>query len=272
MDAQSAGKSGDVPVSVIAKGEQAVRDCLAALKTGGVSYAVLDALTDDDLDTLARALVDMPLVTGGSGLGGALARLYARSVGRTECATDFGLPTGGKTVLLSGSCSEMTNRQVAAYKARGPFHQVSVEHCVRDADGYAAEMAAAILAAPVADLPPLVSTTVPPAELAAGQSRFGPASSRTLETFFARLAVRLREAGYDHFIVAGGETSSVISQALEIKGFYIGPQIAPGVPWVRAIGAPLSLALKSGNFGDERFFFAALDLVPGAGAWTVKSE
>ncbi|WP_412841921.1 nucleotide-binding domain containing protein [Aeromonas dhakensis] len=37
----------------------------------------------------------------------------------------------------------------------------------------------------------------------------------------------------------------------------MGPQIAPGVPWVRATDAPLSLALKSGNFGDETFFSRA---------------
>ncbi|WP_438829488.1 nucleotide-binding domain containing protein [Brucella pinnipedialis] len=37
----------------------------------------------------------------------------------------------------------------------------------------------------------------------------------------------------------------------------MGPQIAPGVPWVRGIGKPLSLALKSGNFGTEAFFFEA---------------
>lgn len=262
MDAQSAGKSGNVPVPVIARGTGAVTECLAALKKQGLSYAVLDALTDADLDTLAQALAGMPLVTGGSGLGGALARQYSRSVGQTVCATEFGLPVGGKTVLLSGSCSEMTNRQVAAYKAEGPFHQVSVERCVQDAEGYAREIAAAVMAAQSSGLPPLVYATVPPVELAAIQSRFGMESAHALEAFFARLAVCLREGGYDHFIVAGGETASVISQALNVKGFHIGPQIAPGVPWVRAIGEPLSLALKSGNFGAERFFFAALEHIP----------
>jgi len=29
------------------------------------------------------------------------------------------------------------------------------------------------------------------------------------------------------------------------------------VPWVRAIDQPVSLALKSGNFGDENFFARA---------------
>nr|WP_306288176.1 nucleotide-binding domain containing protein [Pseudoalteromonas sp. WY3] len=34
----------------------------------------------------------------------------------------------------------------------------------------------------------------------------------------------------------------------------MGPQIASGVPWVKSIDGSLSLALKSGNFGDELFF------------------
>ena len=69
----------------------------------------------------------------------------------------------------------------------------------------------------------------------------------------------LAEDGTDTFIVAGGETSGVVVQSLGVTGFHIGPQIAPGVPWVRAVDRPISLALKSGNFGGERFLDEALD-------------
>lgn len=265
MEAQAAGRCGSVPLDVVARGPEAVTARIADLKRQGFSYGVLDALTDRDLDVLALALADMSLVTGGSGLGGALARLRARESGRSaDGATDPGLPlAGGRTVLLSGSCSEMTNRQVAAYGERGPVHPVSVDRCMADVGQYAAEMADVLISAPEGELPPLVSATVPPDRLAGIQNRFGAeASHRQVEAFFAHLAVRLRSAGYDHFIVAGGETASVITQALGIKGFTIGPQIAPGVPWVRAVDAPLSLALKSGNFGDERFFFTAVGLIP----------
>ena len=104
---------------------------------------------------------------------------------------------------------------------------------------------------------------MPPAELKSIQEKWGVGqSSRCVERFFARLAVLLRGAGYDHFIIAGGETSSVVSQALAVKGFAIGPQIAPGVPWVRTLDRSLSLALKSGNFGDEEFFTRALSFIP----------
>ncbi|EEW4650293.1 nucleotide-binding domain containing protein, partial [Escherichia coli] len=33
--------------------------------------------------------------------------------------------------------------------------------------------------------------------------------------------------------------------------------ISPGVPWVNALDKPVSLALKSGNFGDDAFFSRA---------------
>ena len=80
-----------------------------------------------------------------------------------------------------------------------------------------------------------------------------PASERV----FGKLATLLAGDGFDTFIVAGGETSGIVVQSLGVTGFHIGPQIAPGVPWVRAVDRPISLALKSGNFGKERFFFDA---------------
>ncbi len=42
-----------------------------------------------------------------------------------------------------------------------------------------------------------------------------------------------------------------------VEAFHIGPTISPGVPWVRDTRQPLSLALKSGNFGDIQFFARA---------------
>ena len=43
----------------------------------------------------------------------------------------------------------------------------------------------------------------------------------------------------------------------------IGREIAPGVPWcfARSDGSAIAIALKSGNFGDERFFAKALEML-----------
>ena len=66
------------------------------------------------------------------------------------------------------------------------------------------------------------------------------------------------DAGVGAFVVAGGETSGAVVEALGVRALAIGPEIAPGVPWTRALGdRPLWLALKSGNFGGDDFFARA---------------
>ncbi|WP_043514829.1 nucleotide-binding domain containing protein, partial [Halomonas sp. BC04] len=53
--------------------------------------------------------------------------------------------------------------------------------------------------------------------------------------------------------------------ALGVRAMRIGEQIAPGVPWTQASlagrEAPLSLALKSGNFGGTDFFTRAFEVL-----------
>jgi uncharacterized protein YgbK (DUF1537 family) len=70
-------------------------------------------------------------------------------------------------------------------------------------------------------------------------------------------------AGVRRLVVAGGETSGAVVDRLAIPGFLVGPEIAPGVPVLRAVGAAqeMELALKSGNFGGNAFFADALRLM-----------
>ena len=69
---------------------------------------------------------------------------------------------------------------------------------------------------------------------------------------------RLVAAGVRRLVVAGGETSGAVVQALGVRTLRIGPAICPGVPWTLAQDQPLKLALKSGNFGGPDFFAEAL--------------
>ncbi|MNC32626.1 hypothetical protein D3C75_809880 [compost metagenome] len=251
MEGQAQGRAGLVPFATIDKGAAAIAGAFEQLAEEGVRYAVVDTLTEQHLLDIATAALDLPLVTGGSGLAIGLARQLGS--GDLQGAREAGWPRGIRAAVLSGSCSEMTNRQVARYRQHAPALALDVARCLEEAD-YPAELAQWVLAQPLAPAP-LVYATTSPGELARIQESHGQqAASDAVEHCFARLAQLLQGAGVDGFIIAGGETSSRITQALGIKAFHIGPQIAPGVPWVRAIDAPLSLALKSGNFGDEDFF------------------
>ena len=251
MEGQGSGRAGLVPFATIDKGAATIAGAFEQLAEDGVRYAVVDTLTEQHLLDIATAALHLPLVTGGSGLAIGLARQLGS--GDLQGAREAGWPRGSRAVVLSGSCSEMTNRQVARYRQHAPALALDVARCLEDAD-YPAELAQWVLDQPLAPAP-LVYATTSPGELARIQESHGQqAASDAVEHCFARLAQLLQGAGVDRFIIAGGETSSRITQALGVKAFHIGPQIAPGVPWVRAIDAPLSLALKSGNFGDEDFF------------------
>ena len=256
---QSRGKAANIPASVIEAGAGAIRKALDDLRQQGIRYAVPDTLNDAQLDALGAAVSDLPLVTGGSGLGAGLARHYARARNLDGGkSVEAGRPPGGRGIVLSGSASLMTNAQVDRYKALAGSFRVDARRCVRDAQAYADEMAAWASSRPRDGRAPLVYATAEPEELAAIQKELGAENSgRAVEAVFAALAVRLKAEGFDHFIVAGGETSGAVVKSLGIKAFHIGPQIAPGVPWVRAVDQPISLALKSGNFGDEDFFLKA---------------
>ena len=98
----------------------------------------------------------------------------------------------------------------------------------------------------------------------AAQDRLGTeGAAEIVEKTLSAIALNARGAGIRRFIVAGGETSGAVASALGVERLSVGPQIAPGVPWCATQGErPLAMALKSGNFGGERFFADALECAP----------
>ena len=109
----------------------------------------------------------------------------------------------------------------------------------------------------------LIYASAPPAEVAAAQAALGRERAGALiEEALAAIARGLVEAGVRRLVVAGGETSGAVVQALDVRALRIGPQIDPGVPSTVSIGArPLALALKSGNFGGVDFFAKAIGML-----------
>jgi uncharacterized protein YgbK (DUF1537 family) len=88
-------------------------------------------------------------------------------------------------------------------------------------------------------------------------------SKQTPAEVEADLAAAARDAvagGVRRIVVAGGETSGAVVQALGVRALAVGEEIAPGVPWMTTLDhdPPLALALKSGNFGGPDFFREAL--------------
>ncbi|MEZ9190127.1 MULTISPECIES: 3-oxo-tetronate kinase [Vibrio] len=257
MDAQSEGVSGLVNFQTIEQGADAVTARFNELKAQGSRYAVVDAFNAEHLVTLGQAAKSLKLITGGSGLAAGIAKNWTGHLADQSDAKHAGSPVKAPTVVFSGSCSVMTNQQVAVYKQLAPHFAIDVKACLTN-DQYANDVFDWVMTNNQGEFAPLVYATADAAALKAIQEEYGAqASSHAVEQFFSQLAIKLHQHGVKNFIVAGGETSGVVTQSLAVKGFHIGPQIAPGVPWVRSVEGDLSLALKSGNFGDENFFAKA---------------
>ena len=250
----------------VAQGPAAVRSALDALAAGGHRLAVADAIDNDALRTLAEAVADAPLLTAGSGVALGLPAAYAARGWLTRDADAAQLqPVGGHAAVLSGSCSSATNAQVAAWLAAGqPALKLDARALARSPA--VLDDALAWATRQVAAGPVLVYATADAAEVRAVQAELGAERAGALvEAALACLAQALVAAGVRRLVVAGGETSGAVVQALGVQALRIGAPIDPGVPWTQALDTaaqprPLWLALKSGNFGGADFFAKALAL------------
>jgi uncharacterized protein YgbK (DUF1537 family) len=242
----------------VARGHAALSDRLDALGREGVAHVVVDAVADGDLEIIAQACADMPLMTGGSAVAMPLPRIWSQAgVLPSEGLTQTRHSVGARAIVLSGSCSAMTNAQVAAFKDEGPALQLDP---LALADG-GIQGALDWLAAQDAGATPLIYATAAPDKVRAVQERLGVAvAGQLIEDTLAALAVAAHSAGVRRFVVAGGETSGAVTQALGVSQLDIGAEIAPGVPWCFAKKGDhdIALALKSGNFGAKSFFSDAL--------------
>lgn len=244
----------------VAQGADALHARLETLKAEGVAHVVVDAVADADLEIIAQACQDMPLLTGGSAVAMPLPALYRAAGTLAADAPMAHMPQVAEaTVVLSGSCSAMTNAQVAAYIASGaPSYQLDPMTLAQEGSTQVLDW----LAAQDFAKAPMVYATADPASVKAAQAKLGVAEAGALiEQTLAACAVAARDAGARRVIVAGGETSGAVTQALGVTRLDISVEIAPGVPWTfcTSEGQQMALTLKSGNFGAESFFTDAQD-------------
>ncbi|MCO4881595.1 3-oxo-tetronate kinase [Paraburkholderia caribensis] len=267
LQRQTRSTVGLVRHDVVAQGPQAVRASIDALRRDGVRMAIADAVSDADLYTLGEACAELPLITGGSGVALGLPGNFRRA-GLLDDAADAGeLPrVEGASAVLAGSASKATNAQVAAWRETRPAFRIDPlaaargEPVVDQALAFAREHMNAAQPQPV-----LIYATASPDDVKATQRELGVAQAGELvERTLAAIARGLHDLGVRKFVVAGGETSGAVVQALDVEMLRIGKQIDPGVPATATIGAqPLALALKSGNFGAVDFFAKALRQLDG---------
>ncbi|MDR6868144.1 uncharacterized protein YgbK (DUF1537 family) [Microbacterium resistens] len=237
-----------LPHDVVRAGAEALRSAMSDPRHDS-RYLFPDAITDDDLLTIARAAVDEPLLAGAAGLAGALAHAVAESrPARPRPAP--GAAGAGRSIVLAGSCSRRTLEQIDAMDRAGrPLYRLDA--LVDQDPETLATRALRWYDSLLDDSPaPLIYASLPPEQLHAVQERLGvERSAAVLEAAISRVAQGVRERGVTRFVTAGGETSGAVIAALGVRGGEIGAEAARGVPWIHSDDG-MRLLLKSGNFGE----------------------
>jgi uncharacterized protein YgbK (DUF1537 family) len=260
LAAQTTRRVGLLPHAVIAQGSTAVAARLAALAAEGCRHVIADAIDDAQLELLGASFEPNWLATGGSGLAEGIA-LALRPQANAASRASIDWPRG-PAVILAGSCSTATLAQIERVKAALPQFQLDPLALARDGNAVSAALDWA--KARLGNQPVLIYASAAPQRVAAAQASLGrERAAQVVEDALRAIAVGLAAAGVRRFVVAGGETSGAVTEALGVRALAIGPEIAPGVPWTRAAdGKPYALALKSGNFGGPDFFTRAFEAAP----------
>lgn len=255
---------GLVPFSKVAQGPETMTDAMAELKSGGTRIAIVDALNDRHLMDIGAACRDLKLITGGSGAAMGLADNFRALSGiqLPEAADDIPAVAGPEAVI-SGSCSQMTLAQVSRMDESHPVFRLDALDLAEGGVG-TDEVVSWAISHMGENRPFLIAASAPPDRIQEAQDRLGRnEAGELIERTLADIVGKLVEQGLRRLVVAGGETSGAVVQALGIKGLRIGPEIAPGVPCTVTLDIdPMALTLKSGNFGDEDFFLKAFKVMP----------
>ncbi|WP_368667718.1 four-carbon acid sugar kinase family protein [Salipiger sp. PrR002] len=238
---------------------------------------VFDAATQEQAGRLVweEAMTEPLFSASSSGLQYALAAHW-RSCGQLpeQAAALPPAPPAERLLVLSGSCSPVTAEQIEIAEASGfatlrlDVVAASGEHAESEIDrlssgvakAFAAKQGLIIFAARTVDDPAFATlrkaATERGVEFTAAQDALG--------RFMGRLARRLvPEFGLRRLVVAGGDTSGRVVEALPIDALEVLHPLASGAPICRCHStnsdfSRLELVLKGGQIGQPDIFTAAL--------------
>ena len=265
LQSQTKRRVGLLAYPDVWKGPARIAERLDHLRAESIEIAILDCISDEDLRSICGAIDNLPLVTGSSAPGMFLPLSWRQTT--PEPILHGSIKNGHGFLVVAGSYSEATRRQ-NDWLASQDVAVVTLD--ALELAGSAEPTAHAII-------------TEVTESLAVGQTCLLQVSrnfEQVVEYFRSqnkteietgeRIARGLAEVVRgildvvlpEGLIIAGGETSSIISRVLGFRALRVGPNIEPGVPVCITLAGPaLPLVFKSGNFGSEYFYGMAMNAI-----------
>jgi uncharacterized protein YgbK (DUF1537 family) len=228
-------------------------------------YIVPDFSKDEHGKRIIELFGNLPLLTGGSGLMTAIGNRILQRKDYAESSNglpeeSYSLETAGRGLVIAGSCSDATLRQIEVFKDKypdasykiDPLRVISGEEKIEDLVDFIENHSSK-------DLLIYSSDTKENVKIA---QNFGSLNiSEKLENLVAMASKKALAMGYKRIIVAGGETSGAVAKKLGFDAYKTMESVSPGVPILIPLkDKAVRIVFKSGNFGDEEFFIRGLEM------------
>ncbi len=237
-------------------------DAVCSLVNGGcaaILFDTIDAETQATVGTLlwGQARQRPIFSVGSSGLTAALISAWGAAALLSEPPAAEKLPAARPLLVVSGSCSEKTQRQIRYALAHG-YRGVALDPvALIDGDGVA--HAAALRAAGkslAAGQNTVLYTALGPTQAAAYGSELGTALGKLLRELLGQ--AHTSPSPVRRVVICGGDTASHAVQQLGIHALTWAANLQPGGPLCRAHADSeldgLELVLKGGQVGTDDFF------------------
>jgi uncharacterized protein YgbK (DUF1537 family) len=238
---------------------------LAACADG--SAVLFDTLTNQHLATIGAALVELQrreaqpmFVAGSSGIEAALVSRW-RQLGKAFPREFDPAPPVERLLVISGSCSPVTGRQIARAIEQG-FAEIAIDAASLVAsanpDSEVSTIANRVQTEHDRGQSVIVHTSRGAADARVAAS---PSSLGVLLGRIAREALRL--TGVRRVAIAGGDTSGDVARALGIESLEMVAPSAPGAPLCRATSSAgevdgVEFTFKGGQVGRDNYFTSVL--------------
>ncbi len=252
-------------VAIIDEGEVAMKRCIEKARALG-GYLICDSRDQRDLNLIAKVCSEERCIFGSSAIG--------EEIPQYQPKEHYGhkllhLPKDHRgSLILSGSTTPQSKAQAAAYRASGKSY-VDIDGArlfSTDADTYKREIVKAavkklgenepVLLAVLNEIEDLKKSYRAAQQAGLSQLEANIAVSRTLGDLAKAIYDQTR---YNRIIVAGGESSNHVAEALGFRGNIVLEEIEPGLPYgIALFKEPVAVVFKSGSFGKPQFLLKAL--------------
>lgn len=216
----------------------------------GKYYIVPDFISENDAGRIAEIFKNLNFLTGSSGVIEAIAKDYGE---KSDCIGGF----SGKALIISGSCSKSSLRQVDEFINNGgkafkidAIRLLYEKQTVGDLWNFMAENS---------DETVLIYSSDTEDNVKYNQRHGAKEISESLKNAMAELVETAVMNGYRRIVISGSESARAITDKLGYNAYNVGESVTRGVPVIIPLkNRDISIVIKSGDFGEPDFLERAV--------------